>query len=96
MFNRRLRKRELREFALYWRRRELESIAFRLAARELREAHGLKAAWWAVTLCYLPREMISRASVYQLNAEFKHSVAAYRRKLGLPPQELRDGPRPPS
>jgi hypothetical protein len=96
IFNRSQRTTELAEFDAYWDRLARESMASRLAFYEFRDQYGQNLAMWAATPYHgRPKTMPTRAKVYQLNVKFEARVDEYRAKLGLPPRNATEGPKPP-
>jgi hypothetical protein len=96
------RRSELVLFDEYWKNYELDSIATRLALRDLRLEHGKLTALWVAAasgrgLRLLPeRSPQLRAQIYQIRAQFEKSRDNYRIKLGLPPRHAPDdAPKPP-
>jgi hypothetical protein len=87
LFDRASRHRARAQFEEKWSRRERESLAVRLASREIQQRYGPTTAFRIATLQFLPKNIDERAKLYQLHTVFETSVNCYRTQLGLPPQD---------
>jgi len=87
IFNRQARQTRLAEFEVKYALIEREGLAVRLAAYQLGRRYGPTMAYRAATLKWRPKEVETRAQLYQMNAEYETFLHAFRAKLGLPPRE---------
>lgn len=81
-----LRATQLAEYAAACEADNLDDLAGRLAAHELCKLHDdWSEVGIAITLDHIPRDLESRARIYQLHAEFLRLEAEYLRRFGRPP-----------
>jgi hypothetical protein len=95
LFDRPSRQQKLAKFKEQWSVQERESAARGLAIRELWDRYGPARAFQIAAMRALPRNMNSRAGIYQQRFVYELLVEAYRTRMGLPPRDKPSKPAPP-